>query len=107
MVTIKTKSPLINLKGEALRNPDTTELIEGKSTIVKGAEIAVGDVIANLLSGQGIDNPARAYQFAKKFANDELVDLKAEDVVYIKKQIEGNKNFSALVSGQLLELLDK
>ncbi len=94
MVTIKTKQPLLTLKGEVITNTDKTE-------------IPIGDIICNILSGNVTENPARAYQLAKKFANDETVELKAEDVVYLKKQVESNKNLSALFAGQILELLDK
>ena len=95
MTTIKTKTPLVDLKGELLTDPATQE------------QVLVGDVIANILTlNAGVENPARAYQFAKKFANEDTVDLKAEDIVYLKKQIEAMKNLPALTAGQIIELLD-
>jgi len=93
MLKFDTKIVLKTLKGEVIKD-DT-------------GEVTAALVISNILSGQ-TTNPARAYQLAKKFATEDIVDLKAEDVVFIKEQVEGaaKQSMSSLVAGQLLELLD-
>lgn len=96
MTTIKTKTVLKNLKGDALK--DGTE------------DFTIGALICSVLSGK-VSNPARGYQLAKAFATEKMVELKAEDVVFIKEELEHNgKNkefgFGALVIGQALEILD-
>lgn len=91
MTTIKTDTPLVNLQGEQLTENDTA--------------ITVGMVLSNILSGQ-VSNPARGYQLAKKFATEAEVELKAEDVVYVKEQVEKRTDFTALVTGQLIQILE-
>lgn len=45
----------------------------------------------------------------KKFATEESVDLKAEEVVFLKKEINeaGKVWMNALMCGQILEILDE
>ena len=93
MKTFNTKQGILNLKEEEMK---------------EGDEVAtMGEVIANVLWGQGIDNPARAYLFAKKLTTNDEVELKAEDVVYIKTQLEKNKYLPAGIIGQIIAELDK
>lgn len=92
MKTLITTTPLVNLKGEEMKDGDTLATI--------------GAVIANILCGVGIENPARAYQLAKKLSTEDSVELKAEDVVYLVKQMNGNKQMSAMVIGQIIEELE-
>lgn len=92
MKTINTKQVLTTLKGEPLKSDNE--------------EVTVGVVVSNVLSGK-VDNPHRGYIFAKKFATEDTVDLKAEDVVYIKKELEKpTAGITGLVSGQIIEILD-
>lgn len=91
MIKIKTNQALKTLKGE--------ELKEGNETIT------VGLLMANILSGQ-VSNPHRAYQFAKKFSVEKEVELKAEDQVYLKQQVESAKHLGAIYIGQLIEILE-
>lgn len=76
--------------------------LKGKS--VKD-NLKLGDMIANILAVAN-SNPSLAWQLGKKFATQEEVDLKAEDIVYIKEQIEANKEVFAFVKGQIIEILD-
>jgi hypothetical protein len=93
MKVFDTKKQLINLKGEVMKDGEE--------------DASMGNIIANILCGQGIENPARAYQLGKKFSTEDTVELKAEDVVYLKKQLEtASKFISALVLGQIITELD-
>ncbi len=91
---IKTDTKLLNLKGEEIKDEDKKA-------------ITVGQIVSNTLSyAQGQANPHRCFVFAKKFATEKEVDLKAEDVVFIRKVLEDAKGLSALVSGQIIEMLE-
>lgn len=90
MTKFNTKKKLKSLKGEEIKN----EKKEG---------IFFGDLMADALSAAR-KNPARCFQFAKKFATQKEVELKAEDVVFLKEIIEEH-GFMALTAGQLLEEL--
>ena len=73
--------------------------------------IQVGIVIANVLSGL-TSNPTLAWQLGKKFATEEKVELKAEDIVFLKSEINkvatsNNAWLNSILAGQILELLDK
>lgn len=92
MKTIKTKVCLKDLKGDNLK--DSSE-----------QDFTLGTVLSVILSGQ-VSNPTLGYVLAKKFATEDEVDLKAEDIVFIKKELEDNKMFTALVIGQVIEILE-
>jgi hypothetical protein len=90
MKTLKTNESLKDLKGE--------EIKEGEIAIT------IGLIITNTLSGQ-TTNPHEAYKLAKKISENDSVDLKAEDVVFIKEQLKASK-MPALYIGQVMEILD-
>lgn len=93
MKVFDTTKILYNLKGEEMKDGEETA--------------TMGQVVANILCGQGIDNPLRAFQLARKLTTDDKVDLKAEDVVYLKSQLEKSSKFmSSIVLGQVLEELE-
>lgn len=89
---IKTDTKLLTLKNEEIKD-------ENKEAIT------VGNIVANTLS-LSQKNPARCYVLAKKFATEKEVDLKAEDVVFVKDILEESK-MSALIAGQIIEILEK
>lgn len=94
MKTIKTGTTINNFKGEPLKNGEET--------------LTVGTVISAVLGGR-VSNPTLGWQLGKKFATEDKVELKAEDVVFIKKELEDNaKNggFGALVAGQVIDILE-
>lgn len=99
MKKIDTKQLLYTLKGEPL-----TENTKNAAGEIEKIDISIGLVISNVLSGS-TKNPHRAYVLAKKFATDDSVDLKAEDVVFIKDAIE-NSGLTSLVTGQVIDILD-
>lgn len=91
MVKIKTDTKLVDLQNKTIKEGDTV--------------ITVGLLFGNILSGQ-VSNPVRGYQLAKKFALDKEVELNAEDIVYIKEQVNNRKDLTALITGQLIEILE-
>lgn len=96
MKTIKTSQKLLTFKGETLKEGDK--------------EVEIGIVLSNIM-GSNPTNPALSWQLGKKFATEEKVELKAEDVVFVKEAINaastGEKRWlTAVIAGQLLEILD-
>jgi hypothetical protein len=98
MKTIKTNTPILDLKGKAIPNAEGS------------GDFTLGELVTNVLSGK-TDNPHRAYQLAKKFAENDEVALKAEDIMFIRTEIEKNGKaeawgYNSLLTGQAIELID-
>ncbi len=91
MTKIQTSQKLNDFKGNPLKQGDQ--------------EMTVGDVIAIILSGK-VSNPTLGYILGKKFANDKEVELKAEDAAFVKESVERNEMFTAIITGQLMEIID-
>ena len=96
MKKINTKQVLKNLKGEAMKSGEQ--------------EMTVGDVIAAVLSAK-VTNPYLGFVLAKKFSQDKFVELKAEDVVFVKEELEKNgkrqdEGFYAIIIGQVIDILE-
>lgn len=70
-------------------------------------DLTVGAVLSTILATAKSDNPALSWQLGKKVATEDVVELKAEDIVFIKKQIGLSEQYTPLVVGQLMEILDK
>lgn len=97
MKTIHTKYILKKMDGTDWENPQ-----EGKITI--------GYLLTNILSGK-TSNPTRAWLLGKRIATEDIVDLLAEDVVFIKQEIEKNATahdgfLTTIGAGQIIEILD-
>lgn len=101
MKTINTKQVLVNLKGEPLKNT-------GSNT-----DITIGQILSNVMGGR-VMNPSLGWQLGKKFATEDTVELKAEEVVFVIKEIErvsiGDDVevfwMNTILAGQLIEILD-
>lgn len=91
MVKIKTNTVLKDFKGVPLKQGEQ--------------ELTVGDAISIALGGKS-SNPTLGYILGKKFANDKEVELKAEDVVFVKKTLEESEVWLGIVVGQIIELLE-
>lgn len=91
MTKVNTKQALVNFQGENLKN--------------NGEDLTIGFVISSTLGGQ-VANPTLGWILGKKFATEDTVELTAEQVVFIRKELETQKNWLAVVVGQVLELLD-
>ncbi len=95
MKTIKTNTEVVNFEGEALKQTNHLD----------SEVLTVGVAISTVLASH-TENPARCWQLGKAFATEKEVDLKAEDVVFIKEALGKTKAFIAIVTGQVIELLD-
>ncbi len=91
MLKVNCKQAIVDFKG--------VELKLGEDILT------VGQVISTVLGGQ-VSNPNLGWILGKKFATEDSVDLKAEEVVFVKKEISDSKHWMGLVQGQVLELLD-
>lgn len=95
MIKIDTKRKLLDFNGEELIGADKIPFV-------------LGTVLSNVCAGNK-SNPTLGWVLGKKFATEDEVDLKAEEVVFLKKEVnEALKSWmSALVCGQILEILDE
>lgn len=98
MKIIKTDQKLYSFKGEVLTEGEDKK------------EITVGPVLSNIM-GANQSNPSLSWQLGKKFATEDTVELKAEDVVFVKEAINsasiGEKRWlTPIISGQLIEILE-
>ena len=91
MITINCKKELINFEGVVLKDGENN--------------LTVGKAISTVLGGQ-VSNPTLGWILGKKFATEDSVDLKAEEVVFVKKEVEASRHWLAVVAGQILEILD-
>lgn len=86
---------------------------EGKEVKDKGEIVTAGRVIANIIGGQST-NPTLSWVLGKKFSTEKTVELKAEDIVWLKEQINNlaqvpveRGGLSGMVAGQLIALLEE
>lgn len=91
MIKITTRQKLLDFKGQPLLQNDEP--------------ITIGTVVGICLSGK-TTNPTLAWTLGKKFTNDKEVELKAEDVVFLKETLDKNDFWTSIVIGQVLEILD-
>jgi hypothetical protein len=95
MTTIDTKKKLVNFKGEEL-------IAEDKGPVFLGV------ILSNVCAGAK-SNPTLGWVLGKKFATEDEVELKAEEVVFLKSEVKeaGKVWMSGLMCGQVLEILDE
>lgn len=91
MKIIHTNTVLKNFKDEPLK--------------LDNEELTVGAVISSILGGK-VSNQQKGWELGKKFATQDTVELKAEDVVFIQKELESQSTWNAIVSGQVIEILE-
>lgn len=72
----------------------------------KDLDLTVGQAISNILVSSETGGKMKLFVLAQKFYNDNVVDIDAADVELTKNTIESSKVYTALVSGQLLVLID-
>ncbi len=91
MKTIKTDFVLVDHSGKPLK--------------FNGGDLTIGYALSTVLAGKS-SNPTLAWVFGKKFATEPKVDLKAEDIVFLKQELNASEAWHAVVTGQIVEILD-
>jgi hypothetical protein len=92
MKTIKTNTVLLDMKGKVIKHG--------------GEDLTIGYVVSNVLGGK-VSNPTLGWSLGKKFATEDSVDLKAEDIVFIKNELEKpDVAWFSVVLGQVIEILE-
>jgi hypothetical protein len=89
---LNTKQVLVNFKNEELKNGEKS--------------LTIADVLCMVLSGK-VSNPVKGWYLGKEIATKDEVTLKAEDIVFLKKELEATEIWNAIVVGQMIEMLDK
>lgn len=98
---IKVNQKLKNLDGEVLKETGPGD----KLVDVDLKLIIVNALLIPIQEDKGIDK-MKKYELAKMIHNSKVnVDLTAEDISFIKKQV--GDNYSPLVVGQMFEILEK
>ena len=93
---IKTKGELTNLKGEILKN--------------NGVSLTIGEVLAEIVLAPHKDKngfrPLKGLELAKKFIDQEEVEIDKADFIQLKEVVENNESYVPLVIAQVLLLLE-
>jgi hypothetical protein len=89
-----------------LQTNDVLVDFAGKKLKENGVEITVGLLLSSVLAGT-TKNPARAYLLGRELMQKKEVELKAEDIVFLKEILNESKTLGALYTGQLIEILEK
>lgn len=77
----------------------------GKPLLQNDESITIGMVMEIVLGGK-TKNSTLAWTLGKKFAKDTEIELKAEDIVFLKETLEENEFWLSIVKGQIKEILD-
>lgn len=91
MIKVKTRELLKDFDGTILKNGEK--------------DLTIGMAVS-LVMGGDVSNSTLGWILGKKFACDKEVDLLAEEVVFVKKEMDATKVWNAVVRGQVLEMLD-
>lgn len=92
-MNIRVSQKLVDLNGNLLKQKDSDEL-------------TLGDVVCYSLTNEKTSNDVRAYLLAKSIYGKEEVDIKAEDIVFIKEVISHSPIWTPIVVGQVTEILE-
>ena len=100
MSKINVDETLKTLDGQTMMDND------GKGNAVEASlkTLLVNAVLAPTKDEKGVDK-VRKYELAKMIFKGGEVDLTAEDITLIKKQV--GENFAPIVVGQVFEMLEK
>lgn len=93
MIKIKTSTKLYRMDGEQLQS--------------LGRDLTVGVAISGILAAKRSKDPVRAYNLAKKFAEQEEVELSVSDFTFVRKEVETDEGWNNTTIGQLFIHLDE
>ena len=91
---INTTVVLKTLKGEALQNPDKTE-------------ITLGEALGLIMASHEMGGKMKCFILAQKFSTEKEVEVDSADLKLVKEACESTKVFISLVSGQILLILEE
>lgn len=91
---INTKQAIKSLKNEDIKTPE-------------GTIFTIGTPISNILLESKDGGKMKMFILAQKFFSDEIVDLDESDLILVKNAIEKTEQYNNLVTGQILQFLNK
>ena len=96
MLKVNTQKTLVDFKGKKL----VADI---------GGDVFLGTILSNVMGGK-VSNPTLGWQLGKKFATQDTVELKAEEVVFVKQEVTNVSGpggwMGAQLAGQVLEILE-
>lgn len=90
---INTKQAITDLAGKEIKSPDGV--------------FAIGTALSNILIEAQEGGKMKLFILAQKLFNDKEVEVDEADLGIIRKAVENTKQYNNLVTGQLLQMLDK
>ena len=93
MIKISTSPKLYRLDGGPLQS--------------LGNDLTVGTAISGILAAKRSKDPVRAYNLAKKFYDQEEVELSVSDFTFVRKEIDNDEGWNNTTIGQLFIHLDE
>ena len=80
--------------------------LKGNDLMISEKEpLTIGESISNILS-QSEGNKLKMFILAQKFATNDEVEIDTSDFALVKKAIEDTKLYIALITGQILLILE-
>jgi hypothetical protein len=94
-MTINTKIAIKNLKGEDIKTQDDNVL-------------TLGEAVSNILLSDLTGGKMKFFVLAKRFFNEEILELDSADFSLVKKCVSESKAYSGnLIIGQIEEILSE
>lgn len=91
---INTKTTLKTLAGDVLKTSD-------------GKDFFLSEALGNILVASETGGKYKLYTLATSFATSDEVEVDGADLRLIKDAVESTKVYNALISGQLLQMLEE
>ncbi len=79
---------------------------QGNTYETESGKLTLKEVIVEILSLSQSSNPQRSYNLVNEFKKKE-VELKAEDIVFIREIVAKSNQYYPYIIGQVLDILDK
>lgn len=91
-----------------INTTQTVKNLKGQPYEAEEGPLTVGEAIAAVLANDDSTGKMKLYVLAKKFIDEEEVDLDSADLSLVKQAVERSKTYSGnnIVLGSLLVLLD-
>lgn len=89
---VNTRQKLFDEKGEQLKS--------------NGEPVTIGSMLCNVLNYMVNKDPYKAHSLAMKFAKKGEVDLKSEDITFIKETLTNAPGLAPISSGQAIAIIE-